>query len=145
MKVRKQVIVSAENVEPIVIDVMGDESISIQVDLPPKNVPGSSGKASPMLRVNGLRWRNEEHFHLGWLEEELSFSEEVNIKLTFSTKQPSELQKEEKYVAPEEDCSFCHKKKSEVEILIEKDFMARICNECVELSQKVIEEHRNET
>jgi len=144
MKVRKQVIVTAEKVEPIVIDVMGDESVSIRVDLPPRNVPGS-GKASPMLRVDGLRWRNEEHFHLGWLEKKLSFSEEVNIKLTFSVKEPSELQKEEKYVAPEEDCSFCHKKKSEVEILVESDFMARICNECVELSQNVIDEHSNAT
>jgi len=144
MKVRKQVIVSAENIEPIVIDVKGDESVSIQVDLPPKNVPGG-GKASPMLHVNGLRWRDEEHFHLGWLEKKLSFSEEVNIKLTFSVKEPSILQKEEKYVAPEEECSFCYKKKSEVEILVEKDFMARICNECVELSQNIIEERRNET
>lgn len=141
---KKQFHIKVTGEEKLVIDLAGDESVSVYVDNPPTDNEKDK-PLLPTLRVEGLRWREDQHFHLGWLEKNINSEDEINIKLTESDEASSPLTMEEEYIAPEKDCSFCHKKKSEVEVLVEKNFMARICNECTELVVKSIEEYRNAT
>lgn len=140
---KKQIHIEVTGAEEIVIDVNEHESVSVHIDNPPTKFQKEQ-VLRPSVKVDGLRWKNEQHFHLGWLEKNLQFGDEVRIKLMESCQSASSIAKEEEYIAPEENCSFCGKTKSEVEVLVEKSFMARICNECVELAQGVIEQHRNE-
>ena len=141
---KKQFHIKVSGEEKLVIDLVEDESVSVYVDNSPTYFKKNK-TLLPALRIEGLRWRNDQHFHLGWLERNLNSEDEIKIKLTESEEPPSPLTKEQKYVAPEKDCSFCHKKKSEVDVLVEKNFMARICNECTELAVKAIEDYRNAT
>lgn len=139
---KKQFHIKVSGEEKLVIDLVEDESVSVYVDNPPINY-AKDKTLLPTLRIEGLRWRNNQHFHLGWLKKKLNSDDEINIKLMQSDEPSSPITKEQEYIAPEKSCSFCHKKKSEVEVLIEKDFMACICNECTELALKAIENYRN--
>ena len=141
---KKQFHIKVTGTEELVIDLNDNESVSVHIDNPPIKFQ-KEDLPLPTIRVDGLRWKDEQHFHLGWMEKNIEIGDEVRIKIVESNKQATLLNKEEEYISPEEKCSFCRKKKSEVEILIEKDFMARICNECVDLAQTAMDEHRNAT
>ncbi len=141
---KKQFHIKVTGEEKLVIDLAGDESVGVYVDNPPTDYEKDK-LLLPTLRIEGLRWRDEQHFHLGWLEKNINSEDEISIKLTEANEDSSPLTKEEVYIAPEKDCSFCHKKKSEVEVLVEKNYMVSICNECTELAVKAIEDYRNAT
>jgi hypothetical protein len=100
----------------------------------------------PLMRfkVDGLRWRDDEHYHLAWLESALDIGDSVMVRIADSNENASKLIKEELYVEPEKDCVFCRKKSSEVEVLIEKDMFARICNECVATCQEVLDKRETD-
>ena len=141
---KKQFHIKITGKEELIIDLNDNESVTIKVDNPPIKFQEKEPLLS-RVQVDGLRWTDKQHFHLGWIEQNIEIDDEIRIKLTQSNKSASPLTKDEEYIAPEEECNFCHKKKSEVEHLVEKDYMARICNECVELALNAIEDHRNAT
>ena len=131
------------NGESLVVDLVDDESVSVRVDCGPEALWKNE---MPLMRltVDGLRWRNEEHHHLGWLEKALSVGDTITVRLTDTDEQPSALSKEELFVMPEKDCAFCGKKASKVDVLFEKDVMARICNECVASCQQELDERKSD-
>jgi len=140
---QKQFHIKIKGKEELVIDLIEDEGVSIQVDNQPTKFDTKAPK-NTTIKVTGLRWRDSKHFHLGWLSSELKLGDELSIKLVESERKTSPLSKEEEYIESEAECSFCHKLKSQVECLVEKDFMARICNECVDVAVKAIEDRRNQ-
>lgn len=135
---KKQIQIAINKEDTIIIDLEGDESVTFQFDDPPSGLDACKEQV-PSIQINGLRWRNDEHYHLSWLERNISLGDEVVITYGESSKEPSKLIKEEKYIKPEESCSFCNKIKSEVDLLIKGSFYHYICNECVSLCGEIIE------
>ncbi len=139
----RQLHVGRSGSDNLIIDLIEDESVSVQVDCGPEAM--WKGDVPLMrLKVDGLRWRDDEHFHLGWLECALDVGDSVTVRILDGNEKTSSPTKEERYVAPEKDCVFCRKKASEVEVLIEKDMFARICNECVATCQEVLEQRASD-
>lgn len=125
-----------------VLNVVDHESISIHVDSMPQF---EQPNPSPILNIKGLRWLDEKHYHLEWVENlELSEGEEVAIGFADSGAPATTPAKVEEYVKPEKECGFCSKKASEVELLIERNFLNRICNECVDVCAETIRKNREQ-
>ena len=138
---KKQFQVSVNAGKAIVIDIHDDESISMSVHYPPtKFSEGGKDLYKPHYKIDGLRWRDGEHYHLGWLEDELKIGDSITITLKESDEEATPLNKEEKYVAPEMKCSFCDRPANKVKHLVDAGLMARICDECVKLCQEAIDE-----
>ncbi|MDH5434912.1 MAG: ClpX C4-type zinc finger protein [Gammaproteobacteria bacterium] len=138
---KKQLHIKYNSQESVFIDVNDDESITISLDTPPAKLLKEKGKIPKTLfRVEGSRWRDDEYFYLNWLEKEVLLDDIIMIQFKEDDRKATPLTKVEKYIEPEKECTFCDKKASEVKHLVEKDFMARICDECVKLSQQVIDE-----
>jgi hypothetical protein len=126
--------------EAIVIDVVEDESVHVDVDTHPnKFMPA---RTAPTFAVTGLRWRDDKHFHLAWTERPLNVGESIHIELVNADAPPTALQMEKEYIEPEKSCSFCDKRASEVEFLVERSLLARICGGCVEICQAEIDNRR---
>ena len=135
----RQLHLDRSDCEKLVIDLVDDESVSVQIDCGPKAM--WKGDLPLMrLKVDGLRWRDDEHHHRGWIESALDIGDSVVVTIADSNENVSKLTKEELYVEPEKDCVFCRKKSSEVEVLIEKDMFARICKECVATCQEILDQ-----
>ena len=113
------------NGESLIIDLVDDESVSVQIHCGPEAL-WKSEMPLMRLKVDGLRWRDEEHHHLGWLDKALSVGDTITVRPTDSDEQPSALSNEELFVEPEKDCVFCRKKATEVDVLIEKNVFARM-------------------
>ena len=139
---KKQFHITLNNKEEIIVDLNSNESVTVRIYNPPTKL-GTEENALSTIEIDGLRWNKDKHFHLGWLKEKINIGDKICLKLLESTQLASPLVNEEEYVPPEKECSFCYKKKSEVEVLVEKTHLTRICNECVELAQKAINEYRN--
>ncbi len=103
-----QVVINDE--KPITIDVKGDESVTVQFEDPPSGLENCKGQ-KPNIKIDGMRWRNEDFFQLSWLERNVSHRDRITIQYIDSEEQLTELTKEEKYIKPEEECSFCQKKR----------------------------------
>ncbi len=127
----------------LVVDASDDESFSVHVDSFPKN----SEWDKSLLNVKGLRWRDEKHYHLEWLENyELDVGDVVTVEVVDANEQISPPKKVQEYVEPEKHCGFCEKRASEVEILIVRNpeyQLSGICNECVEACTREIEARRS--
>jgi hypothetical protein len=137
----KQIKVTINNKKPTVIDVVADESISVIFDNPPTMVwKGKKLNKRPRLKVNGLRWRDGSHFQMEWLNQALKLNDKITIEITKTSKSATVPKSDKQYIAPERTCSFCHKKESEVGYLVDGGIMARICDACVKLCQKAIDE-----
>ncbi|VAW49548.1 hypothetical protein MNBD_GAMMA03-923 [hydrothermal vent metagenome] len=137
---KKQFHIKINSEEPIVIDINNDESISFDVSHPPTQFDKKDGGGyKPFYKIDGLRWRNNEHFHLGWTDKELKLNDKITIQYIESNEKISSLTKEEKYIEPELTCSFCNKKVSEVQQIIDGGLIACICNECVLVCQSEID------
>jgi len=135
----KQFHINVADRDNVVIDVKDDESFSIKIDQPPtKFFKDTEEVRKPYIQVDGLRWRNDDHFHLGWFESELNIDDKITIQILESNEDASQLTKEEKYFPPEKECSFCDKKSSEVKYLIEGNCYNYICEECVDKAQEII-------
>jgi len=72
--------------------------------------------SSPQLRIEGLRWRNREHYHLGLKSSEVQLGTKIIIEYSLGDSESTRLEKEEMYIQPEEECSFCHEKKAVLNI-----------------------------
>ena len=137
---KKQLHIKINDLEPVVIDVIEDESVNISLDQPPTKFQKEKDRIpKTLLKIDGLRWRDNEHYHLGWLEREVVLNDAITIQLKEDNRVPTPLAKEELYEKPEKECSFCHRKASEVKHLVEKDMFNRICDECVKSCQKAID------
>jgi len=139
---RKQIHIRASGKESIVIDVLDDESISVDIDTHPNHFLPEP--APPTFAVTGLRWRDGKHYHLGWITQPLNLGESVHIEYSSADAAPTPLVQEKEYIAPENTCSFCGKPASEVEYLVEHSLLARICNACVEICQTEIDKRRQD-
>ncbi len=137
----KQIQININDKDTIIIDIMDDEKVSISIDQPPtKFTKENEENRQPTIQITGLRWRNGERFHLGWLESTLNSNDKVTIQFKDSSEKPTSLANNEKYIRPEMTCSFCNKKSSEVKYLVKNDFYHCICDECVRTAQKVIDD-----
>jgi hypothetical protein len=137
---KTQLVIRSPSSEPIVIDVVDDESVQVHLDTHPNRFMPEP--TAPTMRVEGLRWRDDRHHHLGWRNWQLQIGESVRIDYVQGDMAPTRLQKEEEYIAPEKACSFCDKRESEVEFLVERRLMARICDDCVLVCQAEIDKRR---
>ena len=137
----KQFHVNINDKDTIIIDIMDDERVSINIDQPPtKFIKQNEENRHPTIQITGLRWRNEERFHLVWLNSTLNTNDKVTIQIKDSSKKLTFLVMDENYTRPELTCSFCNKKSSEVKHLVKSDFYHCICDECVRTAQKVIDD-----
>lgn len=137
---KKQFKIEVSGKEKIVVDLESNQAVSIHVAYnayaEKQNNPVNS------LNINGNRWHDDEMDLLEWNEIELSCGDKISIELGESTEKSTPIPKDYLYVRPEEECSFCHKKKSEVEHLIAAKFIAHICNECVMACMELINEQK---
>ena len=62
------------------------------------------------------------------------------IQIQFDSEEEPNVLPEKREIKFEKRCSFCNKLDSEVEVIIEKNLLHRICNECVDECRKTIEE-----
>lgn len=139
---KKQFHIKLNNKEKFVVDINDNEAVDIHVASNP--YIDKKGKKNPtLLHINGNRWHDNEMDILEWDKTILKNGDKISIELTESDNVPSKLQKDELYISPEEECSFCHKKKSEVKHLIAAEFFSHICDACVKECVKLIEEKEN--
>lgn len=137
---KRQFFVEMTGRAPLSIELNDNESVTIYVESPPSKF--YEGEApGPSYRVEGLRWTDTEHFHFGWGSQPLKLNDKISVQLVESRGAASPPVSEEKYVEPEKECSFCGKKSSEVKHLVDGGLLARICDECVRVCQKTIDEH----
>jgi hypothetical protein len=137
---KSQIHIRITGSEPIVVDVVDDESVHIDVDTHAnKFMPEPT---APTFAVTGLRWRDDRHYHLAWITRTLNLGESIQIEYSNSDATPTALEKETEYVAPEDSCSFCHKCASEVEFLVKHSLLASICSDCVQICQIEIDNRR---
>ncbi len=138
---RKQLHVQVNNEKVTVIDITDDESYDFLLDIPVSQAYGhKKNEALPFYQIEGLRWRAGEHFHLGWEKATLDINDVITLRYVVSDEEPTALQKEEKYIAPEITCSFCDEPKSKVKHLVDGGIFAKICDECVKACQQAIDE-----
>lgn len=137
---KPQLMIQSTQGEPIVIDVVDDESVQVHLDTHPNRFMPEP--TAPTFNVSGLRWRDDKHHHLGWVTRQLAIGESINIGYVIGDAAPSPLEKEEEYVAPEMICNFCDRPTSEVEYLVERTMLARICDECVRTCQAEIDKRK---
>jgi hypothetical protein len=139
MKKQFRIQINAE--PPLRIDLNANEGVYIRID----NNPAKFAEAGTLLtsfHVEGSRWTEDEYFTLEWGKRTLTPTDRVSIHLVESDEAATPPETEEKYVTPEKECSFCEKKASEVQFLVDGGLMARICDECVKVCQGVIEGKR---
>ena len=134
---KKQFKISLNKDKEVLLDLNKNEVVSIQFD----NNPFAEEKNMPTrtIRISGNRWVDEEFYSLEWAELPVNFGDTFSVSLIESEAQGTMPSKEERYVKPEEECSFCQKKKSEVKLLIAAKFMSHICNECVLTCMELLE------
>ena len=137
----KQFHILINDQDPIIIDVIDDKSFYIRISQPPMMFyEGSDSEPEANIKISGSRWTSG-HYQLEWLHQHLKTNDKITIQILESDQKPSPLIKDEKFEAPEESCSFCNKKKSEVKLLIKRNDIIYICNECVTACQEVINQH----
>ena len=138
MKKQFQIFIN-EN-EKYIIDLNENEHVSIGV-LSNSVLHKSDESPEAFINIDGNRWRDGEMDLLAWKKEVLNTGDEIKIKYKYSEQAPTEIHSDELYVKPEEECSFCFKKKSEVKVLIAAKHFCHICNECVQECMKLVNEH----
>ncbi|MFZ3320744.1 MAG: ClpX C4-type zinc finger protein [Usitatibacter sp.] len=138
---KKQFRIQINGDPPLRIDLNANEGVYIRIDSNPAKFAGV-GVPLTSLHVEGNRWDGDDYYTLDWGQRTLSLNDNVTIQIVGSADAPTSPEREEKYVAPEKDCSFCQKKASEVQFLIDGGIFARICDECVEVCRGVIEAKR---
>ena len=137
---KTQIHISKTGTEAIVIDVIDDESIHVDVRTHPNQFMPEP--TAPTFAVTGLRWRDGKHYHLAWVNRPLNLGDSILIEYSNADAPPTALEKESEYIAPEDSCSFCHKPASEVEFLVKRSPLARICSDCVQICQTEIDNRR---
>jgi hypothetical protein len=126
--------------EPIIIDVVDDESVHVDVDTHPNQIMPEP--TAPTFAVTGLRWRDGRHYHLAWVTRPFNLGESIQIEYSSANAAPTALEKENEYIAPEDSCSFCQKRANEVEFLVKHSLLASICSDCVQICQIEIDNRR---
>lgn len=126
--------------ETIIVDVVDDESVHVAVDTHANRFMPQP--TAPTFAVTGLRWRDDRHYHLAWVTRPLNLGESIQIEYCNADASATAFQRETEYIAPEASCGFCDKRASEVEFLIERGLLARICSGCVQICQAEIDNRR---
>lgn len=128
--------------KPIVIELRRDESISLHLQnhlLESPHKKQSPPDSPAVLCLDGGRWTNKEYYILEWPPMPLQGTESILIAFVDANLPAAPLSKDELYVEPEKECSFCHRKRSEVSVLIEGDiFWNRICGDCVHECMRIV-------
>jgi len=133
---KKQFHIKINDEDSTIIDINSDESISFDIYHPAtKFNKDDCSEFGPFYKIDGLRWKNKEHFHLSWAEKKLKLNDKISFQYIEGDLETTPLKKEEKYIELELTCSFCDKKASETQQLIDGGLLARICNECVQVCQ----------
>ena len=139
---KKQFHIKLNNKEKYIVDINDNEAIDIHVASNP--YLDKEREASPtIMHVNGHRWHDNEMDILEWNKTILKNGDKISIELQESDNKPSNIDNDELYIPPEEECSFCHKKKSEVKHLIAAEFFSLICDACVKECVQLLEEKEN--
>lgn len=125
--------------EKIIIDIKENESINFVLNSVPPNVKDKKLGDYLFYKIDGSRWNNDDYFNLEWEHKEFKINDTIKIELKNGDLNTSELSKEELYIQPEETCSFCCKKLSEVEVLVEGSVYTFICNECINCCQEILD------
>jgi hypothetical protein len=138
---KKQFHIHINDKEKFIIDFNENEAVSIHIS----NNPYSEKNKEPptVMHIYGNRWHDDEMDILEWKNTTLNKNDKITIQIQDSKKKPSKIDKDDLYISPEEECSFCHKKKSEVKHLIAAEFMSHICDACIKECAKLIEEKEN--
>jgi len=143
--VPRQLHIKISDGEPIVIDLRRDESISLHLQnhLVDNPYPNQSAPDSPaVLRLDGGRWTDKKYYILEWPPVPLQGTESISVAFVDAALPAAPRSKDELYVEPEKECSFCHRKRSEVNVLIEGDiFWNRICGDCVHDCLRIVAGH----
>jgi hypothetical protein len=139
---KTQLVIQSTGAEPIIIDVIDDESVQVHLDTHPNRFMPEP--TAPTFNVSGLRWRGDKHHHLGWVTRQLALGESINISYVSGNAAPTTLEKEVEYVVPEMTCNFCDRPASQVECLVERTMLARICDECVRTCQAEIDKRKTD-
>jgi hypothetical protein len=138
MKKKRQFHISIGRRKPIVIDLNRNEWVYLTVHNHPVTEKGYK-RPTTTVQIDGNRWAGKDFFTLAWPKQQLKAGDSVTVALVIDNKRPTKRKKDEKYIEPEKDCSFCHKKASQVRRLIENDYyFCRICDECIEACRTVI-------
>lgn len=86
---------------------------------------------------HGMEW-GKECYSLEFNHGEIK--EKQVIELEFGGRDHPTIEPLKKVVKDEKRCGFCNMLSKDVDVLIERDFLHRICNECVDECVKVINE-----
>jgi len=134
----KQFHVHINEKEEFIINSKENEAFSICIT----NNPYYKEREMPttVMRIEGNRWSGEQMDNLEWEEKILTKGNKISIEIKDSYNKASKLFKDERYVKPEDECTFCHKKKSEVKHLIAAEFFALICDACISECVRLINE-----
>jgi ClpX C4-type zinc finger protein len=127
---RRQFQIEMSGAEPLVIDLVENEAITIDIQNNATKFLKASDQAT-VFRASGHRWSGSDYFILSWGGRALKIGDSVLIRILEGTLKATPPKEEEKYIEPERDCSFCQRKASEVKELLEANLFTRICNECV--------------
>jgi ClpX C4-type zinc finger protein len=127
--------------EELIIDLNENELVSINIS----NNPYATKQDNPVksMCITGNRWHEDEMDILEWKAIELSSGDKISIEINESDIKPSTIYRDDLYVRPEEECSFCMKKESEVKHLIASKIHSNICNECISTCMDLINEKDN--
>jgi len=143
---RKQLHVTVSGQLTTVIDLHDDEGITVRIDHHPFRVEKQNGPLS-IVTIDGGRWRDGKHHNLEWDSQALDPLSSVTLAFVEGDAEATPPTKEELYVRPEKECSFCHKKASSVFTLIEENDLSwsRICDECVDACYDLVKARRGAT
>lgn len=135
----KQFQISIDGKIANVINLNSNEVVSIHI----ANNPMAKNSRFPItsIRAEGSRWSEDDYYTLEWQEVQLETGSMIQINYIEGNLDATPLIKEEKFIAPEEECSFCQKKKSQVKLLIQAHRFAHICNECVATCMDLVKEN----
>jgi len=104
----KQLRIAVSNQDPIIITLNDNEAIHVQLQ---SNALQFVKPPQPLttIQVSGMRWSDGDFFNFDWGTIELSSGDTVSIQMLEGSVAPTPPRKEEKYVEPEKECSFCRK------------------------------------
>ena len=135
---KKQFQIEVSGQKPLTINLVENEAIDIHISNSASKFV-ELGAPQTEVKVSGMRWAGEDFFNFRWRSHTLNVNDSVSVKLVEDTRSPTPVSHEEKYIQPEQDCAFCHRKQSEVPHLVVRSLFARICSDCIVECQKLVD------
>lgn len=125
---KKQLHVFVNDDRKLIVDVEG-RFVSAGVFFQPESYESRDGKA--IVSARGMEKKDDNFVNLKWPRFEIQEGQTLLIKYGESEDNASELSSYERLNEVEPTCTFCDRKASEVKTLIERNDVARICEDCV--------------